>query len=121
MKTDQKLVIAMATIWLIAGVVEPHLPHAGQPLNEVGIAQSFVLVILLFAWCKAHAVSHQITAPKAAALLVGIIPPVGIPYYFFRGFGWREGVRGSLCAAGCLMGFVALYFASFALSAHIGF
>ena len=120
METDKRLVVAMAVTWLVAGAVEPHLPNAGQPFNPVGTAQSLVLAFLFFAWCKAHAAKHHIAPPAAAALLVGIIPPVGIPYYFFRGFGWREGIRGSLIATSCLIGFIVLYFMSFMLSARVG-
>ena len=117
--TPRQWVAIMAAVWGGGGLVEPHLPNAGQPLNEVAIVQNLILAILLFGWCKAHAQAQSIKPPTAAPLLVALIAPVGVPYYALRGFGFR---RGALLIGWALLtfaGFLALYIVCFAVSARI--
>jgi len=73
----------------VASLVEPHLPNAGQSLNAVTVAHSFVVAVLLFAWCKADAASRGITPPAASPVLVAFVAPIGVPYYFIRSMSWR--------------------------------
>ena len=110
----------MAAVWLGAGIVEPHLPHAGQSFNVVGVIQTLVFSFLLFGWCRTHAESHNITMPTGAAAFSALLPPFGVPYYLLRGFGWRKGSLLVLLAAGLLVGFVLLYVVSFVVSARVG-
>jgi|SRR5579862_5720046 len=116
MKTDKILVIAMAISFIITGIVEPSFPNPGQMFNETGAIQSILMAILLFAWCKAHAAANKIKIPTGAPILVAIIAPIGIPYYFFRGFGWRKGFSLLLLAIITFLCFSVLYAISFTLS-----
>jgi hypothetical protein len=120
MRTDKWLLVAMAATWLVAGAVEAHLPHGGELLSEIAVPHTVVLAILFFAWCKAHAAARGIVPPTYAPLLVGIIAPIGIPYYFLRGFGWRKGSVLFLLAICTFTGFILLYLVSFMLSARVG-
>jgi hypothetical protein len=119
MRTDRWLVVAMAMSCVIAGVVEPFVPHAGAPMNAVGVAHTLVLAVLLFAWCKAHANANGIYPPARAPILVAVISFVGLPYYFIRGFGWRRGLKLCLLAIGVLFGLALSYGLSFMISQTI--
>jgi hypothetical protein len=73
----------------VASLIEPHLPDAGQWMNAVTVAHSFVVAVLLFAWCKADAAARGITPPAASPVLVAFLAPIGVPYYFIRSMSWR--------------------------------
>jgi hypothetical protein len=79
--------IAIAILFAAMGAILPHLRDAS---DERGL--SFILSVacsvLLFVWCKAHAASRGIDPPSPSALLVGLMAPVGVPYYFFRSMAW---------------------------------
>jgi len=79
--------IAIAAFFAAMGAALPHLRDAS---DERGL--SFILSVacsvLLFVWCKAHAAARGIDPPSPSALLVGLMAPVGVPYYFFRSMAW---------------------------------
>jgi hypothetical protein len=112
MSRAQKLLYAIAASFLVAGLVEPHLPNPGQTFNEIGIAHTFVLAVLLFAWCKADAVQRGIAPPTAAPLLVGIAAPLGVPYYFFRALPWRAATVATVKACGFILACAFLAYAA---------
>jgi hypothetical protein len=101
MRQDRKFVLAMIVVWGLAGLIEPHLPDAGQPLNAVVITQTLTFAFLAFAWCKAHAKANGICLPAAAPFLFGVFPPIGLPYYSFRAFGFLGSIK--LIALGFLL------------------
>ena len=120
MRHDRWLVISMAAVWAVAGIVEPHLPNAGAPINETGVVQSLAMTLLLFAWCKAHAAAHTKRPPVAAPLLVAVLSPVGLPYYFFRGYGFKKGLGLLGLAILCFLAFGSIYLVCFQASARLG-
>ena len=120
MKSDSKLVILILLSWLASGIVEPHLPNAGQPFNAGALIHGLVLSVLLFTWCKAHAKVHMIKPPAGAPLLVGIVSPIGIPYYALRGFGFRKGSLLLLKCLGTTVCCVVLYFLAYFFSSRVG-
>jgi hypothetical protein len=117
--TPWRLLVALGFVWGVSGLVEPHLPDAGRPLNAVGVVQAVLTSILLFAWCKAHARAHAIQPAAGAALLVGVIAPIGVPYYAFRGFGFRGGARLIGLSIVTLVALYAIYFLCFEVSVWI--
>jgi hypothetical protein len=80
----------MICVWAIAGLVEPHLPDASQPLNLVALCQSLAMTVLLFGWCKSHAQVRSVKPPAAAPLLTALVAPIGLPYYAFKTYGFVE-------------------------------
>jgi TPR repeat protein len=56
-----------------------------------GIALAIFIGFLVFAWCIEHAKYYEIELPKGSALLAGLLAPIGVPVYLFRGFGLKEG------------------------------
>lgn len=109
---------ALGIVWAISGLVEPHLPEFREPFSAVGMIQGILTALLLFGWCKAHARAHSIEPPTGAALLVGLIAPIGVPYYALRGFGLRAGARLIGLALASLIGLEAVYVACFEVSAQ---
>lgn len=103
MTRDHVLLLIMAATWLIVGFVEPFTPSYGEFYNEASLPHTVVLALLLFAWCKAHAARIGRIPPVGAPLLVALLTPVGVPYYFFRTFDWR---RASVAVLKALLFFI---------------
>ncbi len=110
----------MAATSALAGLIEPHLPNAGQPINEISVAQAIGMSILLFGWCRAHARTNAIPTPPAAPILVALFAIVGVPYYAFRGFGGKKGMALVAYALATAVGLYIVYVSCFILSAQLG-
>ena len=120
MRTDRAIVVAMAVSWAIAGAVEPHTSNPGQPLSASAVTHAAAMAVLLFAWCRAHASAHNISAPFAAPLAVALVAPIGLPYYAFRGFGFRKGLVLLGWSSLCLLGFLILFGVAAGVSEVLG-
>lgn len=105
MTRDRVLLLVIAATRLISGFIEPFAPSYGQVHNEVTLPHAIVLAILLFAWCKSHAMANGVSPlPAGSPLLVAVLAPVGVPYYLFRAFPWRRALLGT----GFALGFAAV-------------
>jgi hypothetical protein len=110
MTRDQILLAVLVATWPLAGLLEPFAPSYGHQLhNEVSLGHVLVLAVLFFGWCKAHASVHGISPPFGAPLLVALLAPAGLAYYFFRAFGWQSALAGLGKAFLVFMGCGALY------------
>lgn len=118
MRQDRRLLVAMTVLYALIGCLAPHLPDPDQPSRELGLVHGLTLSILLFAWCKAHARAHSIEMPSGARLLVAALPPVGLPYYAFKGFGARKGARLLGMSLLVFVGLNATLAVCFTLSSH---
>jgi hypothetical protein len=103
------LLLVLAATFLIGGILEPFLPHPGQPFNEASAIHSFVIAVLVFAWCKAHAAQRNTAPPSGSVLVAAILPPIGVPLYFFRSMPWRQASIATLKAIGYLFVVAALF------------
>ena len=120
MTHDRWLVVAMAAVCACAGFVEPHIPLAGHPQNAVAVVQMFVMAVLLFAWCKAHARAHSIQVPAGAPALVALLAVVGVPYYAFRGYPLGRALLLLVSAIATFVGLMLLQGICFVVSARLG-
>jgi hypothetical protein len=114
MPGPRAFVIGMVAVWGATGLIEPYTPNAGQPLNEIGFIQIAVCSILIFCWVKAHARAKNIEPPAGASMFAALVPPLGVPYYAFKGYGMREGIKLvalSLLTYAAMSGVYALGFA----------
>jgi hypothetical protein len=50
------------------------------------------LLIFLYLWCKADAKDRHVDLPFFQSVLVPLLFPVGVPYYFVRTYGHRRGL-----------------------------
>jgi hypothetical protein len=114
-----RLLLVIAATFAGAGVLEPHFPRPGEPFNEISLAQSIAFAVLLFAWCKADAASRSIRPPRGAPILVALVAPIGVPYYFFRTRPGRTALR-DIGKAVIFFGILcALYYGCYYLSARV--
>lgn len=63
------------------------------------------LAVLLFMWCKADTAERSIDSPPGATVLVGLLAPLGVPYYFFRALPWQKAAVATTLA---LLAFVGM-------------
>jgi hypothetical protein len=87
MKRATLPLIAIGVLFAAMGAEAPHLRDASEE-RGLSFIVSVPCSILLFVWCKAHAAARGIDPPSPSALLVGLMAPVGVPYYFFRSMAW---------------------------------
>lgn len=87
---SRQYLLAMLLLAITVGLVEPFLLDPGEQINAIGMIQTFVMAFLLFGWTRAHRRQHQVTNAPAAALLIALIAPVGIPYYAFSAYGFKR-------------------------------
>ena len=107
MKRASLELLALAGLFGAVGAV---IPHLRDPSDERGLSflLSIASSILLFMWCKAHAAARGIEPPTPSALLVGLMAPGGVPYYFFRSMAWPAACWATLKAIGYLIGILSL-------------
>lgn len=120
MVAPRMYVLGMAAVWAATGLIEPHTPHAGEPMNEIGLIQIVVWAILIFGWVKAHARSRAAIPATGSAVFAALLPPLGVPYYALRTFGLREGAKLTGLALLTLLALIAIYLLLFELSARSG-
>ena len=73
----------LAGSFFVAGAVEPFALKAGEPMSGAGFVHSIVIAILCFTWCKADAAARGLTS-LGGAVFAALLPPIGLPFYFFR-------------------------------------
>jgi hypothetical protein len=84
MATSRTTLILLATSFLVAGVVEAFLSKTSGPYSAGEVVHIVVIAILTYVWCKQDAQSRGTVPPIGAALLAGVLPPIGVPAYFLR-------------------------------------
>ena len=67
------------------------------------IVPAILIMFLVFAWCIEHAKHFEIELPRGAAFLSALVPYVGVPIYFFRGFGFKNGLFKTIKSIGFLI------------------
>ena len=103
------LAIPLGVMALLA-LADTLMPTANGS-REVDLAASVVVALCAFVWVRVDARARNIEAPIGSALLAGLIIPIGVPVYFFRALGAREGLRATLKASGYFAVALATYLA----------
>ncbi|HEY5754841.1 MAG TPA: hypothetical protein VIU34_03410 [Steroidobacter sp.] len=104
MNKSKKILCAMFGLHLTAGIVETAASTRAQP-QDVAMLFWLPLAVLLFIWCKSDMAERSIDSPPGAAVLVGLLAPVGVPYYFFRALPWQKATTATALA---LLAFVGM-------------
>ncbi|MCK9192767.1 MAG: hypothetical protein M0P19_02715 [Nevskia sp.] len=115
MKRSRKLLIALWVVFSAFGFLASSF---GPPVSGHGsfdLVFAVCIAICLFAWCKADATERGIS-PGSAPALCGLVPPLGLLYYFFRFLPLRQAGLASMKA----LGFVLLLLFSYGLAAFSG-
>ena len=115
-----KILALLLVTFLVAGAIENFSLSDNRTLYELAVAHAFIVAILLFAWCKSHIQFNEINAPSSSALLVGLMAPIGVPLYFFRGFGFKDGSIKTVKAIVFLLVSMALYEVGAYISGQLG-
>jgi hypothetical protein len=110
--------------WLIAtfavvGLADAFLPSGGSYYGALTFPAWAASAILLFNWCKAHVQTLGIKEPTGSAALCGFFAPIGVPLYFFRAFGFKRGLRGTLKAFGVYVLLSTAYVGTNALGKYV--
>ena len=99
MKPTTWFLIAVAGVFAGAGALLVILQGRDDERSVALVIQLFCAP-LLFEWCKAHCRARGVSPPTAAPLLVAFVPPIGVPYYFFRSMSARRASKSTILAAG---------------------
>jgi hypothetical protein len=104
MNKSKKILCAMFGLHLAAGIVEAAMSVRVQP-QDVAMILWLPLAVLLFMWCKSDIAERSIEGPPGAAVLVGLLAPIGVPYYFFRALPWQKAAAATVIA---LLAFIGM-------------
>ena len=64
---------------------------------------SLFICFFVYAWCIEHAKHYKIKIPGRSAFWAALFPPIGVPIYFFRGFGFKKGFFKTIKSIGFLI------------------
>ncbi len=86
-----KLLVWLALSFLLTGIIEGYLPDNGNDLGPLYFPHTILIGILTFAWAKNHATENDVISPGRYPILCALFPPLGVPIYFFKFFGFLGG------------------------------
>jgi len=86
MRKSNKLLIVLALSFVIFGIVEAELRPA-----DLSLIHGTIIAILVFMWCHAHASENGISSSSGYRLMAVFLPPIGVPLYFYRFYGFKSG------------------------------
>ncbi len=76
---------------VIAGIIEGYMPIDRRGYSLVTLPYVITFAVLTFLWCRSHAFESNITFSHSYPAFAALFPPLGVPTYFFRFFGFRKG------------------------------
>ena len=112
------IIYLIALSFGLAGVLESLF---WNPDDQIVIAflHGFFIGISLFIWCDMHAEENKISVPTYSRVLCFLLAPVGVPYYFLRGFGLKQGGLKTLIAVALSIVMLGFYFLTFSLTIRV--
>lgn len=108
-----KYLLWLAVSFVVVGTIEGYLPFEESAPNPLALPHSVLSSVLLFSWCKSHALENNITSSGGYRLVAAFLPPIGLPAYFFKFFGFRNGGLKTLKSLGFLVLLVIGYLVPF--------
>ena len=94
MKTESsKYLLWLVISFLIAGAIEGYLGFESSATRGLGIAHTLIIAILVWAWCKMHAIENKLENISGFPAFAAFFPPLGVPTYFVKFFGIKNGAR----------------------------
>ncbi len=89
MSNSGKILITTFVTFVIFGIIDGVVPSA---IQLTPIIHGVILAVLIFNWVGIHAKENQKKVSLGAKTASGLLPPIGVPYYFFSSFGLKQGV-----------------------------
>jgi hypothetical protein len=105
---SNKILILIILIALSFGFIEGIIREP-DPRGALFLPYMILMAILAFVWCKRHVKENGISEPTGSSFLCGMITIIGVPLYFFRAFGFKKGIIGSLKGLGFILSVAILY------------
>lgn len=88
MPYSRRIALIIWVSFFVFGIFEGVLPaHA----NSFSLIHGLLLIVGAVFWCSYHADENEINLPKGTIIFCILLPILGIPYYFLRGFGFKSG------------------------------
>lgn len=110
-RKSNKYLLWLLASFAIAGCVESFYPEYSSDRTAISAIHSFIIAALIFAWCGAHAFETKTKPIGGYRFFSAILPPFGVPTYFIKFFGFKEGLKKTIKA----VGFVLLMFIMYAI------
>ena len=104
MNRPRLFLLLLALSFLVAGFADAFVSTPQSPNSIVAFVHTFFIAVLVYLWCKADAASRREPPPAGAPLFAALLPPVGVPTYFFR----SRPLRPALVASGTALVYVVL-------------
>ena len=115
MKNSDKLLVVVLLSFALFGAVEGIQQENRDNAQALSVIHSLVLTILTFAWCKAHSLEHGINSVGGYRLWAAILPPLGVPTYFYKYYGLKSGSK----KVAKFIGFMLLSIAAYGIPYNI--
>lgn len=109
----------LALSFFIAGLIEGWLTYAPNVADIFTLLHMVISALLILAWCKTHSAENELHPSGAFLLFVALIPPVGVPTYFFKFFEFRSGAKKVLKSLGFSVVLIAAYSLGYALIGNV--
>ena len=88
MHAFHKLLMLFAVSFFVSGAFDGYFP---QFENVNALMHGLFICFMLFALCTEHINKHEVSPPKGSKILCALIPPIGVPYYSWKSFGFKIG------------------------------
>lgn len=106
MKKSSIILILIVVVFFVSAIVETRIPRL---FYESYFVSGLVVAFLTFWWVREHASESNVVAPSWLKLLAALLAPIGVPLYFFRGFGAKLGFIKTLKAVGVFVVVMIIY------------
>ncbi|HEX9811066.1 MAG TPA: hypothetical protein VGA88_03125 [Burkholderiales bacterium] len=98
-RESTKYLFWLAISFLVAGAVGGYLPRNSNVFEPLYLSHIAIISLLTFAWSRSHAIESGVASNRRYSAFAALFPPLGVPVYFFRFFGLKQGVLKVLKAA----------------------
>lgn len=84
MSRPRLFLLLLALSFFFAGLADAFVSTPQSPNSIVAFVHTFFIAALVYLWCKADAAERRTPPPAGAPLFAALLPPLGVPVYFFR-------------------------------------
>jgi len=87
MKSSHKIIGLLVVSFLVFGFLDAQHPDK-ETMST--LMHALIIGVCMYMWCDFHAYENRIVRPPGAAILCFLLVPIGLPYYLFKGFGFKK-------------------------------
>jgi hypothetical protein len=88
-----RTLVWLAVSFVASGIVDVTMSDPSDTFGVSYFPHLVIIMVLSFAWCKYHSLEKGVSVASWNPLVVGLLPPIGVPIYLFRSFGFRIGSK----------------------------